>query len=299
MPAPKKSQSEKDRTRRIREVRKHRKLCKERLGPVGTRLFREFLNLHGRLPISTTACWAEALAQAFGKERTALSGPRREDPSCHDLNDSRGQFGGWSSALLQRPLEVPAAEGLQFLARVIEVVGDMSKPWQAVLVVLYERQFGVVFHDLRRVDHKHPLTHEYIWTLIGQAVHRLSTGRWPYLTQTDGNPPMVSVVFPVRADGRLVHPLFERAIACQSDNDAVNWQVQSFKGLRHSLLKTRSWDLQELDRLLRERSRKVSTILRSLRPDRSSAGSEKKCEAKQVLRPAWLLLFPDVYPSDF
>jgi hypothetical protein len=157
----------------------------------------------------------------------------------------------------------------------------------------------VVFHDLRRVDHKHPLPDEYIWTLIGQAVLRLSTGRWPYLMQADGNPPMVSVVFPVRADGRLVHSLFERAIACQSDNDAVNWQVQSFRGLRHSLLKTWSWDLQELDRLLRERSRKVSTILRSLRPGRASAGSEKKCEAKQVLRPAWLLLFPDIYPSDF
>lgn len=62
MPTPKKSQLEKDQTRHIRAVRKYRKTCKERLGPVGVRLFREFLNLHGRLPISSTACWAEALA---------------------------------------------------------------------------------------------------------------------------------------------------------------------------------------------------------------------------------------------
>lgn len=283
----------------MREVRKYRKTCKERLGPVGVRLLREFLNLHGRLPISTTACWAEALAQAFGNKRTALSGSRRENVSRQDLNESRGQFGGWSAALLRRRLEIPTANGLQFVVRVIEVVGDTPKPWQAVLVALYERQFGVVFHDLRRVDIKTPLKDEIIWTLISQAVRRLSTGRWPYITQTDGKQPAVSVVFPTRADGELVHPIFMRAIACQADHNVLNWQVQAFRGLRHLSLKTRAVHFQELDRLLRDKSRKVSTVLRSLRSDKPGIDSEKKADGRPVQRPAWLLLHPDVYPSDF
>lgn len=299
MPAPKKSQLEKDKTRHIREVRKYRKSCKERLGPVGVRLFREFLNLHGRLPISSTACWAEALAQAFGKKRTALSGKRRDNVSREDLNESRGQFGGWGSVLLRRRLETPPANGLQFLVRVIEVFGDTPKPWQAVLVALYERHHGVVFHDLRRVDIKTPLKDDFIWTLISQAVRRLSTGRWPYIKQADGNPPAVSVVFPTRADGELVHPIFKRAIACQADHNVLNCQVQAFRGLRHLSLKTRAVHFQELDRLLRDKSRKVSTVLRSLRSDKPGIDSEKKADGRPVQRPAWLLLHPDVYPSDF
>jgi len=299
MPTPKKYQLEKDKTRHMREVRKYRKTCKERLGPVGVRLFREFLNLHGRLPISSTACWAEALAQAFGKKRTALSGKCRDDVSREDLNESRGQFGGWGSALLRRRLEIPPANGLQFLVRVIEVFGDTPKPWQAVLVALYERQHGVVFHDLRRVDIKTPLKDDFIWTLISQAVRRLSTGRWPYIKQADGNLPAVSVVFPTRADGELVHPIFKRATACQADHKVVNWQMQAFRGLRHSSLKARALHFQELDRLLRDKSRKVSTVLRTLRSDKPAIDREKKADGRLVQRPAWLLLYPDIYPSDF
>lgn len=299
MPAPKKSPLEKDQTRHMREVRKYRKTCKERLGPVGVRLFREFLNLHGRLPISSTACWAEALAQAFGKKRTALSGKRRDDVSREDLNESRGQFGGWGLALLRRRLEFQPANGLQFFVRVIEVLGDTPKPWHALLVALYERQHGVVFHDLRRVDIKTPLKDEFIWTLISQAVRRLSTGRWPYITQTDSNQPAVTAVFPARADGKFVHRAFTKAIACQADHDVLSCQVQLFRGLRHAPLKTRSLHFQELDRLLREKSRKVSTVLRSLKPDKPGTDSEKKADGRPAPRPAWLLLYPGVYPSDF
>ena len=62
MPAPKQPQTIKDQTYRRREVRKHRRACRKTLGPLGMYLFREFLNLHGRLPIDSTAIWSEAMA---------------------------------------------------------------------------------------------------------------------------------------------------------------------------------------------------------------------------------------------
>jgi len=301
MPAPKKDQFLKDQTRRRREVRKYRKSCRAALGPLGTRAFREFLNLHGRLPIETTACWAEAMAWVFGKKGTALRGKKPEKLSRLDLKKYRGQFGGWSEALLRRRLDLRRTAGLSFVVRILEVEGDSPKPWRARLFILYERQHGVIFHYLKTISTPDRQDGTLVWKLLNQAVHQLGNCRWRYFDSTDERMLTPTVAFPVRGNGKFVHPLLDEAAAMLRDHDShsLSWQVTTFRGLRPTPLKIEAMTFFELHWALRRRSRKVSAALRALRPRRHPVVGEKNLEAGGPSRPAWLLLFPDEYPYNF
>lgn len=299
MPAPKKDQFLKDQTRRRKEVRKYRKACRAALGPLGTRAFREFLNLHGRLPIETTACWAEALARVYGAQGTALAGKKAAKLSRLDLKKYRGQFGGWSQALLRRKLALPMVAGLRFAMRILEVEGDVPRPWRARLFILYEQQCGVVFHYLKSISSPDRQNGALVWEVLNQAVSQLVYCRWPYFHPKEAETLPLSVAFPVKANGRFSHPLLDDAIIRQNDSDSVSWQVTAFRGLRPSRLKIGKTSFSDLHWALRRQSRKVSAALRALRPRRYPVITEKILESGAPGRPAWLLLFPDEYPYDF
>lgn len=301
MPAPKKDQSLKDQTRRRREVRQYRKASRAALGPLGTRAFREFLNLHDRLPIETTACWAEALAWVFGTKGTALPGKKPEKLSRLDLKAYRGQFGSWSQALLRRRLDLTRSTGLSFTFRILEVMGDLPKPWRARLFILYERQHGVVFHYLKTISKPDRQDGALIWKVLNQAVHQLGNCRWRYFDPAEESLIRPTVAFPARGNGKFVHPLLEQAAAMfhDQDGDSLSWQMKTFQGLKPTPLKVGAKSFFEFHWALRWRSRRVSAALRALRPRRYPAIGEKNIEAGLPGRPAWLLLFPEEYPYNF
>jgi hypothetical protein len=271
-------------------------------------LFREFLNLHGRLPIESTAIWAEAMAQAFGDDGTALHGRASEGAHPRNLSDCRGQFGGWSQALLRRQLKLPSAPGLCFTLRIVEVRGSRPTTWRGLILALYERRTGVLFHQLIRSDGRHPPSGDTVWRALNQAVQRLSTGRWPRIKEEVLKTTPVTVAFPVDANGQSTHPIFAEAarhakdgieLAMPNDSDVMRWSVSTFRGLNNISLATGPYTFLELEKMLRDEARNVSTSLRMFRQRVNSAPSGNSEGNERPRRPAWLLLFPRDYQYQF
>jgi len=308
MPAPKQPQKIKDQTYRRREVRKHRRACRKTLGPLGMYLFREFLNLHGRLPIESTAIWAEAMAQAFGDDGTALHGRAPEDAHPSNLSDYRGQFGGWSQALLRRQLKLPSDPGLSFTLRIVEVRGSRPTSWRCLILVLFECRTGVLFHQLIPSDSRHPPSGDTVWRALNQAVQRLSTGRWPRIKEEVLKATPVTVAFPVDASGQSTHPIFAEAarqakdgveLAMPSHADVMGWSVSTFRGLNNISHTAGPYTFLELEKMLRDEARNVTTSLRIFRQRVKSSASGKSGGTERPRRPAWLLLFPRDYQYQF
>ncbi len=308
MPAPKQPQTIKDQTYRRREVRKHRRACRKTLGPLGMYLFREFLNLHGRLPIESTAIWAEAMAQAFGDHGTTLRGRVPEAALPGNLSDYRGKFGGWSQALLRRQLKLPSGPGLCFTLRIVEVRGSRPTTWRGLILVLYERRTGVLFHQLIRSDGRHPPGDDTVWRAVNQAVLRLSTGRWPRIKEEVLKATPVTVALPVDASGSSTHPIFAEAarhakdgieLAMPNHADVRAWSVSTFRGLNNISHTAGPYTFLELEKMLRDEARNVSTSLRMFRQRVKTAASGKSRDTERPRRPAWLLLFPRDYQYQF
>jgi hypothetical protein len=298
MPALRKPQAQKDLTRRLREERKHRKACRHVLGPIGTRLFREFLNLHGRLPIATTALWAEALTRVFAPKQEALQGTAKERMKSV-RRDYRAQVAGWSQALLLRHHDSLTPTELIFRVRILELKGDLQHPWHGLLMVLYEHRHGVVFHALKEINAGKPLNGEFVWTAVNQAIRRLSSGRWPHFKLNSDTPPEVTVALPVGYGKRFVHTMLEQAFSCKDGCAPDTWRIEIYPGLKSAALKLEDLTYLEFDRWLRHQSRKISTALRSLNTRTRRGNGENDSSAREHDRPAWLLLFPDEYPYDF
>lgn len=301
MPASKKRQSIKDQTYRRREVRKHRKACRKALGPLGMYLFREFLNLHGRLPIETTARWAEAAAQVFGDEGSAM---RVRESGTGSPADYRGQFGGWTQALLRRSLDLPRASGLCFALRVIEVQGTSPSSWHSLVLILYERQCGVLFHQVMRLGDRDPHRGDTVWRAVDQAILRLSGGRWPLIQRETLKSEPVTVAFPVDARGQWTHPIFAEAARLPRSQVApqckgITWAVTTFRGLRNVRCSADPYTFLELEKMLRQEAGSVSSALKALM-SRARPRSARKTEGRErPLRPAWSLLFAKDRPYEY
>lgn len=302
MPAPKKSQEAKDLTRRRRDVRKHRKACRKYLGPLGMHVFREFLNLHGWRPSETAAAWAEALARVFGDDGSAM---HVRGPEGRTLADYRGQFGGWSQALLQRSLNLPSTRGLCFTLRLVEVRGTSPSPWKCWILILYERQCGVMFHHLMRIGDRYPkLDGEAIWRVVDQAILQLTTGRWPVIQTDELASAPVTVAFPVDARGQWTHPVFAEAAGRPRPVGAtpcsgITWTIATFRGLRSTRLHAEPYSFLDLEKMLRQEAKSVSSSLKALMPRLSSRNTKKKEGLERPRYPAWLLVFPRVYPYEY
>lgn len=300
MPARKKPQTEIALTKRRREIRKHRASIENLLGPIGRRLFREFLNLHGPLPIKVIACWGEALAQAFGKKGTAIVGKDPDKVVFRDLSECRGRFHGWGRTLLRRCLDLPKKEaGLCFVARIIEIENAHAPQWRGRLLVLYERTNGVVFHDLTPVKTPDKQSGDYVWRAVRQAALLLRTSGSPQSNSAIDDMSLVTVIFPARNGGKFVHKMFDLAVARLMEGEGAPWHVQKYRGLRPLRVKVESRELADFHRWLRNHSKNTTKKLASLISTQTAAEAEKNEAAGFPKRPAWLPLFPKASPYDY